>query len=239
MKWISKPLLGTQLNWAHPLNKGLVGYWLFNEGMGNKVNDLSMNGNVGTLMGMAFPSTPASGWNPGKKGVGLNFDGVNDYVDCGNNASLNITTTITISAWINHNVAIDITSTILAKDGVLDNTRAFQMVKYLNGKIRFILWDSVGGAHALYSDNNSLSNIWYHVVGTYDGVTQKLYVNSILQSTSNTMTGIKSVITTHVIIGMFSTNYAKGAIDDVRIYNRALSANEVMELYIDPYGSFL
>ena len=56
-EWIQKPPLGIQIDWSNPITKGLVGCWLFNEGSGDKVYDLSGNGNTGTLTGMAFPST--------------------------------------------------------------------------------------------------------------------------------------------------------------------------------------
>ena len=81
MKWLQKPPLGVGLDFTHPLAQGLVGCWLFNEGSGDKVNDLSGNGNVGTLQNMAFPSTVVSGWNPGKDGPALAFNaGASNYV---------------------------------------------------------------------------------------------------------------------------------------------------------------
>ena len=84
-----KPPVGAQIKWGHPLAQGLVGCWLFNEAAGGRAHDLSGRGNHGTLTEMAIPPTPDSGWNPGRTGIGLKFDNVNDYVNCGNNASLN------------------------------------------------------------------------------------------------------------------------------------------------------
>lgn len=70
-----KPWLGLQVNYGHPLSKGLVGLWLMNENSGDKVQDLSGNGNSGTLAG----TTPV--WTPGKYGPALDFNG--GYVDIG------------------------------------------------------------------------------------------------------------------------------------------------------------
>ncbi|MBU0598822.1 LamG domain-containing protein, partial [Patescibacteria group bacterium] len=89
-----KPLLGVQLNRSHPLAKGLVGCWVMNEGAGNKIYDLSGNGNDGS-----FPGGTANPlWKPGRTGPALKFDGVNDYVE--KTSFTQITSAITISAWI-------------------------------------------------------------------------------------------------------------------------------------------
>jgi hypothetical protein len=113
-EWIQKPPLGVQIDYIYPLAKGHVGYWLLNEGGGDKVYDLSGYNNHGTLNNMAFPSTVTSGWNPCLDGIGLNFDGINDYINCGNDHSLDITDAITIEAWVKPNELSKI-QTILSK----------------------------------------------------------------------------------------------------------------------------
>jgi len=98
----SKPPLGTPLDWENPLNKGTVLALAMNEGHGDKVQDLSLNGNHGKLNGFAFPPTAASGWNPGQTGIVPTMDGVDDHIDCGNN--YNLTDAITVSALINTSI---------------------------------------------------------------------------------------------------------------------------------------
>jgi len=88
--WFQKPPLGTPLDWENPLNDGTALALAMNEGHGDHLQDLSMNGNHGKLNGFAFPPTVASGWNPGQTGVGLNFDGTNDVIGCGNASSVKI-----------------------------------------------------------------------------------------------------------------------------------------------------
>ena len=63
---IIKPVLGTRLDSRHPLSQGLVGCWLFNEGAGTSVADLSGNNKYGTLIGTA-------GWRPTEKGMALDW----------------------------------------------------------------------------------------------------------------------------------------------------------------------
>ena len=78
---MQKPPLGTPLDWDNPLNDDLVFAYALNEAHGDEVQDLSTNGNHGTLKNFAFPPTADSGWNPGRTGAGLNFDGVDDCID--------------------------------------------------------------------------------------------------------------------------------------------------------------
>ena len=74
----------------HP---GLVGWWRFDEGTGNTAKDSSQYGNDGTIYG-----TPT--WVNGKYGKALSFDGANNYVNCGNSSSLDLTSALTVSCWI-------------------------------------------------------------------------------------------------------------------------------------------
>jgi hypothetical protein len=99
MDWnMTKPPLGSKIDFSHPLSKGIVGCWLFNEGMGDKVQDISGNGNTGTLTGFSHPAIVTSGWNPGKFGTGLKFDGSNDVVTLARSISLNPLSS-TLSIW--------------------------------------------------------------------------------------------------------------------------------------------
>ncbi len=234
MKWISKPPLGTLLNWAHPLNKGLAGFWLMNEGHGDKINDLSMNGNTGTLKNMAFPPTVASGWNPGRKGVGLQFDGVNNYVDAGNAASIGLgNTSFTIEAWFNH---FSGGSGIIFGKGIQAIGKRLHLRGGQNTVYRFSFWTDALNS-AVYDDRNS----YVHIVITYDILTgaRRIYRNGV-QIASDTTTATYDG-TGNIQLGAHTAagDYFNGTLTEARIYNRALSAQEIMELYINPYGMFL
>ena len=76
-------------------DEGLVARWNFDEGKGNTTADRSENGNDGTLANMGDGS-----WVEGRKRTGLAFDGVDDYVDCGNGSDLDIVDEITIEIWL-------------------------------------------------------------------------------------------------------------------------------------------
>jgi len=236
-----KPELGRQINWAHPLAKGLVACWIMNEGGGDKIFDLSGNGNVGTLTNM----TPATDWVGGKYGHALDFDGDDDYVNCGDIA---FTTKISIVAtlWCNTlrdwNVIIDKSSTAVVNN---DLSIRLSLDDSAPQKLRFKLWaDGNVAIGDVFSNSEFPTQQWVHVVATYkSGSAMRLYLNGVKQTDEDTgASGTIDDSAFPVIIGehVASANPVvwDGPISDVRLYNRTLSADEVMSLYREPYAMF-
>lgn len=95
-QFLSQPPVGYQINLAHPDAQGVVGRWLYNEGSGFTLFDLSPHGNDGTLTGPMFP---LQDWVAGRDGWALDFDGTNDHILVNNSVSLTITGSITMSIW--------------------------------------------------------------------------------------------------------------------------------------------
>lgn len=232
-----KPMLGMKLNRAHPLADGLVGCWLFNEGVGNKAYDLSGYGNHGTLANMAFPPTVVSGWNPGRRGPAIAFKGSTDYINCGNDSSLNITDAITIEAWVKPTEA--------KQESICGNFVGAALGGYAiailaSRKLYFIVGSS-GGANTIMGNTALSINSFHQIVATHDGT----YLNVYLDGKSDK----PPVSATHVPFGASSSavyigktpytyGYFKGMADEVKIYNRTLSAEEVKWLYHEPYAMF-
>ena len=204
------------------MTRGLAGYWSFDEGGGSIARDASGNNNHGTL---------ANGpkWTQGKNGSALQFDGKDDYVNCGNSSSLDITDEITVEAWVKPDMAknADIVSRYSYSGPT--NNGGYILRLWNDGKFYFVtLNDSQGGISA-----NANMKKWNHVVATYDadGGTNnmKLYVNGLLANQTTRANAIKS-ITQNLKIGAFSYYY-DGMVDSVKIYNRALSEAEVRYHY--------
>ena len=239
MTWFQKPPLGTPLDWENPLNKGTVLALAMNEGHGDKVQDLSMKRNHGTLNGFAFPPTVASGWNPGRAGVGLNFDGSNDYVDCGNDASLNVTDAITLSVWINGSLYAGSTRRIIHKN----KSYALYYTPTEDGRVGLVFY--VWNGTFICTNTTPNTNTWYNVIATYNsnaaGNNMKIYVNGIL-IVEGVDVGDIPIFAEHVYIGIDENLVSflfNGSISDVRIHNRALSAKEAKDYYINPYSVYL
>jgi len=232
---LSKPPLGTPLDWSNPLNKGLVLHLGMNEGNGDKVQDLSMYGNHGKMHDFAFPPTVASGWNPGQTGIGLNFDGVNDRITCGDQASLDIQTDLSVSACVRIG-AVSPISVIATKFNRSDYTAPYNLYIF-DAVPRFAFGTGTGWKTAISSQTLDTDK-WYNVVGTISGTALKIYVDSVLTGTG-TFVGTRQTLDKLTIGYDGSERYLNGSIDQPRIHNRALSAKEVMDYYINPWQVYL
>ena len=196
-----------------PGNANLVASYSFE----NNVQDGSGNGLDGTIRG-----NPA--FVEGIAGMALSFDGVNDFVDLGDNAAFDITEQITLSAWVNTNDAGNGQHNPYVSKG--DQAYA---IKHANSNtIEFFIYDA-GWHTANVSVDSSFNGEWHHVLGTYDGNELKTYVDGVLGATV-AHEGSIEVQTNNLTIAMNSQEtdrYYDGVIDEVKIYDRALSPSEV------------
>ncbi|KKT34928.1 MAG: hypothetical protein UW24_C0018G0001, partial [Parcubacteria group bacterium GW2011_GWA2_44_12] len=225
---------------------GLVGYWNLDEGSGTSATDSSGNGNAGTLANS--PATPT--WATGQLGNGLNFDGTDDYVDVGDSISLEPATTITIAAWIK----VVAQGTWTPNN---DNLNDYAMTKGRKNGEPYesygIAWRASDGKFTIAIGTSVIASVqsvstfavptsWVHVAGTYDGANVKIFINGV-QEASVAQTGsiaynLGANPDDGLYIGKWGLNggvnvprVMNGSVDDVRIYNRALSAGEVTALY--------
>ncbi len=160
----------------------------------------------------------------GIAGMALSFDGVNDYVDLGNNAAFDITEQITLSAWVNTNDA----GSGLHKPYVGKGDNAYALKHANSNTIEFFIYDGTWYVAQVRVDD-SFNGEWHHVAGTYDGSELKTYVDGILGVTVAHV-GLIDVQIHNLTIGnnsQESGRYYDGTIDEVNIYNRALSKAEI------------
>jgi uncharacterized protein (TIGR02145 family) len=193
-------------------------------GSGTTWTDLSGNNNHGTLInGPTYSST-----NSGS----IVLDGSNDYIDFGNSASLRAiggTTNITVSGWAYYTAyggGGQSYSVITVKGAPW----TWLLENYLD-TFRFRI--VAGGADVSVGDVSTHQlNVWYNVVGTYDGSNMRLYINGVLKNTVP-QTGTLATNTETAKIGTWQgTDYnLTGRVSNVSIYNRVLTAAEVLENY--------
>lgn len=213
-------------NVYHGLGAYAVAMWDFNEGGGTVVNDISRNNNNGTL-------SDAANWRcndtPSNIGCSLNFDG-DDYVSCGNKDILDLTTKITIEAWIRKSGSVP--GFIFSKNnaGIADIQYALywdpsRISLYLDGAVR---GDS--GADSVTVDN------WHHIAVTYDSSYNtnniKFYVDGKFVNSASYAPEITST-NYSLSIGRRGpdNDHFIGLIDEVRIYEQTLSLTQVKQLY--------
>jgi hypothetical protein len=208
------------LSLAGNASADLVAHWKLDEGSGNTVYDSSTSGNDGT-----FEGNPQ--WVAGYYGGALEFDGTDDNIDCGNDDSLNITDEITLSAWINmaQRPVVDSWYTIQWKEN------AYSM--YLYGADNTVttlaadFWLDTGRADIWNGPDIDISpNDWTHIAVTFNGTNFEFYVNGEHDYTQNE----PATIEISAINFLFTENGSnfEGLIDDVRIYNRALTQAEIL-----------
>jgi len=208
-------------------SSGLVAAYSFDEGTGTKVNDASGNGNTGTLK-----NGPT--WTTGKYGKALSFDGVNDYVDVPNSSSLNIAgTKLTISLWVNITDRSGPDMVLLSKPWA-SSSMPYPYYQYAiefdaNGAktLDFLFGDTTGTLRGPFSLKPPVG-VWTHVAFTYDGTTVKGYLDGVQKLSVPTTQSLQARGQSLRIgvDGAFGQAF-KGKMDQVRIYNRALTASEI------------
>jgi hypothetical protein len=193
----------------------LIAHYKFDEGTGITAYDSSGNSNSGNINGAT--------WTTGKIGSALNFDGVDDYVLANNDISLN-PNYLTTSLWFKIDNFVDNTGLIAKGDN--SNRQYWEWIYQGNISLEI---DEGGHHNYLYPLQ---SDVWYYLTITYDGSNVKTFINgdevsSILQSTGTILADDDSLYIGK-LLGYVSFD---GTIDDVRIYNYALSATEISDLY--------
>ncbi len=158
----------------------------------------------------------------------MSFDGSNDYVNCGNDESLNITDAITIEAWVKPAIPPPGHISIVTKNLPTQDW----------GLSQYWLWAAGSGSigfklRGIYDFRPSYTwNLkWQHIVGTYDGQIMKVFANGALINSYEISGTIISSPSYPVLVGKCDSYYFNGFIDEVRIYNRALSAEEIKRHY--------
>jgi prepilin-type N-terminal cleavage/methylation domain-containing protein len=212
-------------------SSGLVGYWPMDEGSGSSTIDASGNGNGGTWNGT---TTNGSYYTGGKVGPSAGvFNGSNDYVNVPDNASLDFSGTqpFTISAWVYQAVTTSYAPVITKGNSGGSPYNYALITNSTNPQARFNIYN--GSAHGPNASGMETLNAWHLWTGTFDGATMTLYVDGVLSGTPLNISSTLPISNTNALqMGRNASAQAwNGDIDDVRIYNRALSAAEIAALY--------
>jgi parallel beta-helix repeat protein len=200
---------------------GLVAHWKFDEKSGTTACDSSGNAHTGTL-------THGPIWTTGKVGGALYFDGIDDVVTVLNSNSLNLASSFTVSAWVNPASTFADFRSVIAKNGSY----------YLYASSTGFCGD---GSPFGYGENRPgatvcqpspiPANTWTHLTLVYSGSTLTLYRNGVaVNSVSASGTLPASSGSLQIAASQFG-EYFKGLIDEVRVYNTALTATDIQSMY--------
>ena len=225
-------LAGVLASSALAVDPNLVAWYTFDEGSGATVHD-SAHGYNGTINGAT--------WAAGKVGGGMSFDGVNDYIDVMDNSSLRFTqnSNFTLSAWVNPTAATGI-SGILGKFQTDSKKGLFTYdIEWFADTQNFgfgICSSGYSFVNPSTPTGSAPAGSWSHVACVYTNRNMEIYINGELLSTgyfpyeTGTNTADNSLGIGARLVGYGAERYLEGSLDDIRIYNRALTAGEIKNI---------
>lgn len=210
---------------------GLVGQWKLDEGAGTVVADSSGQGNNGLLSGGA-------GWVPGISATALSFDGVSGQVTVPDSASLEPPSAVSVSAWVKAAGSPGDHRYIVAKGATGCIAASYGLYSGPGGGLQFYVSERRGMVYARSPDAGTRvwDGNWHLAVGTFDGTTIRLYVDGTEVGSGTTYPGPLEYLlrdSNDLFIGNYpgcSQHEFRGQIDDVSIWNRALTAAQVSAL---------
>lgn len=210
---------------AIDIQDGLVSYWNFDEAKDDTVNDLVGNNDC-TISG-----TPT--WIKGKFDGGLELNGIGNFLDCGDDKSLDITDTLTIAAWVKI-AAFGNWDGIVTK-GI--NSGPYAMQLWGNGALRFSPnWGNPAGFKGAGSFNTNTkmkAGEWTHAAITYDGTQAHFYINGEQDKLEVKQDFTFGVVKESLILGCDfpgGDEYFDGVMDEFFIYSRALTEAEISQV---------
>jgi alpha-mannosidase len=217
----SSPVSATTSGAPPPIGSTLVLSYKFQEGTGTTTADGSGNGNTGML-------ATGSTWTPaGKYGNAVAFDGSSGYIAVPDSSSLDAGNTGTIEAWVKVN-SLNRWQSVIAK-GNANNNAVHNYALEISNANRFVCILGNGSAATMLTSTVAVTQGQFtHVTCVWNGSNLELYINGVLNA-SMAQNLIPSANASPLYIGQFggSTDRLNGVIDEVRIYNQALSPSQV------------
>jgi hypothetical protein len=208
-----------------------VGVWTLNEGKGSVAHDFSGHRDDGLLEG-------APQWTKGRFDHALRFDGVASTVRVSDNPRLD-TPEVTVSAWVNSSASPGIYKYVVAKGANICSAASYGIYTGSNGGLEFYVSSNQGYAWMVSPDAGQgvWNGQWHNVIGTYNGSTVRLYVDGrqVGSGTPDTVPIAYGLPTSNDLtigdyVGCSSEDFT-GSIDEVKVFDRALSAIEISATY--------
>lgn len=206
------------------LTSGLVGYWKMEENGGNKMLDDSGNANHATIQ-----NTSNASWVTGKSGKAISLNGWSGgYGNAPHHTSLGMTDALTLAAWVKPKE--------LQRGHIFYKSagKGYELWLDIDGYIEFRLNRTNNGTTYRIRSKTQYSGLigkWIHVAATFNGSTSRLYINGKEDASSNYAPFTINTTSGNLVIGAMGTNQRwKGELDELRVYDRALSGNEILLL---------
>jgi Concanavalin A-like lectin/glucanases superfamily/Bacterial Ig domain/Purple acid Phosphatase, N-terminal domain len=235
---LTLPAITVQVQNAVPI--GLVGYWPFNEGSGTQASDLSGQNETVTLNG--------AGWGAGRIGSGsLSLNGSSASANVADSAALRLSGDATVSLWVKHTAIPASGSWMYYVEKGLDNSENYALGAYTDSggtRLFFEFVDSTGTYQYCTQGTGAMlsAGVWTHVAAAFDHTHGQLvfFING-QQVKSIALAQSLKATTDPLVIGQQNVSgyefWMNGLVDDLRIYNRALTGPEVQVLSLSFLGT--
>jgi len=200
--------------------ESIVGLWLFDDDDPGVAADSSGRGHDGQIRG----AQPVDG----KYGGALLFDGINAFVNCGNRNNFDISEEISLMAWVK---SYDIGNSE-HNPWITKGDHAWALKEVSSGELEFFIYNNGWNTNHQAFDPATINN-WHHFAGVYNGQQLKVYIDGELKNTTN-YNGAINVTQDEVHLAHNSEvgdRFFKGLLDEVRIYNIALSDARISAIY--------
>ena len=161
---------------------------------------------------------------------GLRFDGVDDYVDCGNDSSLNITDAITLEAWVKPESFGDgvLSNDLISKGTTFGGNQAYSLSVFRDGRVWFEINSQGVRYHISKNIGAELNGKWTHIAGVYNGEEMVLYVNGEEQASSEMSYQTIDIVSAPVRISA-PNRFFDGMINEVRIWSIARTQQQIQD----------
>ena len=208
-------------------DNGFAGVWHMKDNTLSTIKDSANYSNDGTKRATNQPIE-----TDGKIAKAQDFDGSDDYINCGSDSSLDITDELTISAWAKSD------SSSPGYSGVANRfyVQLYAMKGYMIGtandqKWNFLTGDESGG-YSWLSSGVDVDTNWHYIVGTFDGTTKRIYVDGEFKTSEDKTIGGKENLDFHIGVAYHNLNYKfDGKVDEVRVSNVERSAAWINQTY--------
>lgn len=197
------------------LDSGLAGYWPLDNGSGTTATDLSVNGNNGTV---------PNSWTTGQVGGAVSFDGTTSMTVAAGTGVIDAKQDVTLSAWVYpRSTGLYRAWFYKGVSGCDEGTAKYMFENDVSGLLRFWM-----GGSSLSSTTSLATNQWQHILATNSASGSAIYVNGVVVASGS---GMAAPASSSEDWTFNKCNRIDANMDEIRIYNRALSVDEVRQLY--------
>jgi hypothetical protein len=206
---------------------GLLAYYKMSNGSGAAVSDNQIAGSYGGTLSGGYTWIASGAFADNRNA--LDFDGTNDYVDCGNNASVqrNGTQPFTVEAWVKPVGGVWVA--VVSKFVHTATNEGYSLEIFSDNRVSLLYGNSWSDWNAATSVEQITPGTWSHIAATYDGSMVKVYINGKLSTSSGWGSGLTDSGTNLLLGSRSGTTFYSGQMDEVRVWTVARTDAEIRE----------